>query len=122
MDVNGTFLLELESIEHIQASLLIVFPSPGLSDPYTRIFLDSVQEAKTHTIDKTLNPVWNETFCLYVPIHRSAWIHQNFAVSIDLSSSNVLFCVVLFLLVRRLLFSKFGTRISPLQVREEHVV
>lgn len=67
MDVNGMFYtVELVLVvEQAHKPNPNVLKFVGLSDPYTRIYLDSVQEGKTKTIDKTLNPVWNEDFCLY---------------------------------------------------------
>ena len=39
--------------------------SNGLSDPYVKLTYQKVK-AKTQIIRKTLNPVWNEAFPLYV--------------------------------------------------------
>eukprot|EP00958_Prasinococcus_capsulatus_P024999 scaffold4066_cov417-Prasinococcus_capsulatus_cf.AAC.3 len=36
----------------------------GTSDPYAKIYLDGVQKAKTQTVNKSLNPKWNEVFGL----------------------------------------------------------
>lgn len=68
MDVNGACILSSQYKLILQSIRIVAnraIPLQGLSDPYTRIFLESVQEAKTRTVDKTLNPTWNETFCLY---------------------------------------------------------
>ena len=43
----------------------------GTSDPYAKIFLDGEAKAKTQTVNKTLNPKWNEVFALpYVANNR----------------------------------------------------
>ena len=40
--------------------------SNGLSDPFVEIVLHKDLTLKTKTINKTVNPVWNEKFTLYI--------------------------------------------------------
>ena len=59
------------NIQIIEAKDLLANDSNGFSDPYviipdkqTGIFNVKGKGFKTHTIKKTLNPVWNETFSI----------------------------------------------------------
>ena len=49
-----------------KANDLAAMDSNGLSDPFVEIVLHKDLTLKTKTINKTVNPVWNEKFTLYI--------------------------------------------------------
>ncbi|KAL5271451.1 hypothetical protein ACHWQZ_G001920 [Mnemiopsis leidyi] len=50
----------------IKANDLAAMDSNGLSDPFVELVLHKDLVLKTKTINKTVNPVWNEKFTLYI--------------------------------------------------------
>ena len=49
-----------------KANDLAAMDSNGLSDPFVELVLHKDLVLKTKTINKTVNPVWNEKFTLYI--------------------------------------------------------
>lgn len=121
MDVNGMFFpMELFLVvKQAHKANSSSFKFVGLSDPYTRIYLDSVQEGKTKTIDKTLNPVWNEDFCLYgrwkVPPKVIGKVLP-FSSSVPIGTDK--FDVASFPMVQRQWFLRCGIRTWQARVRK----
>ncbi len=55
-------------VKVLEAKNLIGKDCNGLSDPYVRVAIDNhqMEMEKTKSLKKTLNPVWNEQFSLFV--------------------------------------------------------
>lgn len=49
-----------------KANKLASMDSNGLSDPFVEIVLHKDLVIKTKTINKSVDPVWNESFTLYI--------------------------------------------------------
>ena len=69
-DASGNPVL-LKSLYHLHVCLrngreLIARDSGGTSDPYVKFYWRGKQVYKSKTIDKDLNPVWDESFILAI--------------------------------------------------------
>ncbi|CCH59453.1 hypothetical protein TBLA_0B06290 [Henningerozyma blattae CBS 6284] len=62
--VEDTGYLDLDIIS---ASNLIAADRSGTSDPYVLIFIDGLKMYKSKIVEKTLDPIWNESVKLYIP-------------------------------------------------------
>ena len=68
---GGVTKLKAHSLYHLHVCLrngreLIAKDSSGTSDPYVKFYWRGKQVYKSKTIDKDLNPVWDESFILAI--------------------------------------------------------
>lgn len=61
LNQHGIMEGSILTVRVIEARDLLAKDMNGLSDPYTILQIEG-QRIQTKTIEKTLNPVWNESF------------------------------------------------------------